>query len=34
MVLEYLEGPEYSIDCIASDEQLYAAIPRMKGEGE
>lgn len=33
MVLEYLDGPEFSIDCIASAEQLYAAIPRMKGEG-
>jgi biotin carboxylase len=33
MVLEYLEGPEFSIDCVASNEQLYAAIPRMKGEG-
>ena len=33
MVLEYLEGPEYSIDCIASHDRLYAAIPRMKGEG-
>ncbi|MEH7250629.1 ATP-grasp domain-containing protein [Neobacillus niacini] len=33
MVLEYLEGPEYSIDCVASNQRLYAAIPRMKGEG-
>jgi len=33
MVLEYLEGREYSIDCIASHEKLYAAIPRMKGDG-
>ncbi|SDM37721.1 ATP-grasp domain-containing protein [Bacillus sp. OK048] len=33
MVLEYLEGPEYSIDCVASNQTLYAAIPRMKGEG-
>ncbi|MEH7012453.1 ATP-grasp domain-containing protein [Neobacillus niacini] len=33
MVLEYLEGPEFSIDCLASNERLYAAIPRMKGEG-
>ncbi|MEO2075619.1 MAG: ATP-grasp domain-containing protein [Bacillus sp. (in: firmicutes)] len=33
MVLEYLEGREYSIDCLASKERLYAAIPRMKGEG-
>jgi biotin carboxylase len=33
MVLEYLEGTEFSIDCVASTEQLYAAIPRMKGEG-
>jgi biotin carboxylase len=33
MVLEYLEGREYSIDCLASNERLYAAVPRMKGEG-
>ena len=33
MVLEYLDGPEYSIDCVASNQKLYAAIPRMKGEG-
>lgn len=33
MILEYLEGPEYSIDCVASNQRLYAAIPRMKGEG-
>ncbi|WP_251551882.1 ATP-grasp domain-containing protein [Neobacillus muris] len=33
MVLEYLEGREYSIDCLASKEKLYAAIPRMKGDG-
>ena len=33
MVLEYLEGREYSIDCLASNEGLYAAVPRMKGEG-
>lgn len=33
MVLEFLEGREYSIDCLSSDEKLYAAIPRMKGEG-
>lgn len=33
MVLEYLNGPEYSIDCVSSNEQLFAAIPRMKGEG-
>lgn len=33
MVLEYLEGPEFSIDCVSSTEKLYAAIPRMKGEG-
>jgi biotin carboxylase len=33
MVLEYLEGPEYSIDCVASSGKLYAAIPRRKSEG-
>jgi hypothetical protein len=33
MVLEYLDGPEYSIDCVSSKERLYAAIPRMKAEG-
>jgi biotin carboxylase len=33
MVLEFLEGREYSIDCLASPEQLYVAIPRMKGDG-
>lgn len=33
MVLEFLEGIEYSIDCIASDKKIYAAIPRMKGNG-
>lgn len=33
MVLEYLEGTEYSIDCLASKEKLLAAIPRMKGNG-
>jgi len=33
MLLEYLEGREYSIDCVASQDQLYAAIPRMKGDG-
>lgn len=33
MVLEFLEGTEYSIDCIASEETLFAAIPRMKGIG-
>ncbi|WHY88433.1 ATP-grasp domain-containing protein [Neobacillus novalis] len=33
MVLEYLEGREYSIDCLASSEELLAAIPRMKGDG-
>lgn len=33
MVLEYLEGREYSIDCVASKENLFAAIPRMKGDG-
>lgn len=33
MVMEYLEGREYSIDCLASQDKLYAAIPRMKGDG-
>lgn len=33
MVMEYLEGREYSIDCLASSERLFAAIPRMKGDG-
>jgi biotin carboxylase len=33
MVMEYLEGREYSIDCVSSQENLYAAIPRMKGDG-
>ena len=33
MVLEFLEGREYSIDCLASHDKLYAAIPRMKGDG-
>jgi biotin carboxylase len=33
MVLEFLEGREYSIDCVSSHENLYAAIPRMKGDG-
>jgi biotin carboxylase len=33
MVLEYLDGPEYSIDCVSSNEKLFAAIPRMKGAG-
>ncbi|OIK10537.1 carbamoyl-phosphate synthase large subunit [Bacillus sp. MUM 116] len=33
MVLEYLEGPEYSIDCLATEEKLIAAIPRLKSSG-
>jgi biotin carboxylase len=33
MVLEFLEEEEFSIDCLASQEKLYAAIPRMKGDG-
>lgn len=33
MVLEFLEGREFSIDCLASTEKLYAVIPRMKGDG-
>ncbi|WP_040209339.1 ATP-grasp domain-containing protein [Neobacillus jeddahensis] len=33
MVLEYLDGREYSIDCVSSQDQLLTAIPRMKGDG-
>ncbi|MEH7334344.1 ATP-grasp domain-containing protein [Neobacillus drentensis] len=33
MVMEYLDGREYSIDCLASQDELFAAIPRMKGDG-
>ncbi|MFK9090617.1 ATP-grasp domain-containing protein [Bacillus salipaludis] len=33
MVLEFLDGREYSIDCVSSQAELYAAIPRMKGDG-
>jgi len=33
MVMEYLEEREYSIDCLASSDKLYTAIPRMKGDG-
>lgn len=34
MVLEYLNGYEYSIDCLAGEEgTLYAVIPRKKGQG-
>ncbi|MEH7076852.1 ATP-grasp domain-containing protein [Neobacillus drentensis] len=33
MVMEFLEGREYSIDCLAARQKLYAAIPRMKGDG-
>ncbi|THF84537.1 ATP-grasp domain-containing protein [Cohnella fermenti] len=34
MVMEWLEGPEYSIDCLATAEgSLLAAIPRRKAEG-
>lgn len=34
MVMELLEGPEYSIDCLASPEgELLAAIPRRKNGG-
>lgn len=33
MVLEYLEGAEYSIDCLAYDGTLSAMIPRKKGSG-
>ncbi|PLR75012.1 carbamoyl-phosphate synthase large subunit [Bacillus sp. UMB0728] len=33
MVLEYLDGPEYSIDCLADGGKLYTSIPRKKGHG-
>jgi len=33
MVLEYLNGFEYSTDCLAYDGKLYAAIPRKKVDG-
>lgn len=33
LVMEYLDGPEYSIDCLAGNGSLHAVIPRMKGEG-
>ncbi|MBW7474661.1 ATP-grasp domain-containing protein [Paenibacillus oenotherae] len=34
MVMEMLDGPEYSIDCIATAEgELITAIPRRKSEG-
>ena len=34
MVLEFLDGYEYSIDCLAGrDGTLYTAIPRKKGSG-
>lgn len=33
MVMEFLEGTEYSIDCLATSDNLLTAIPRMKGEG-
>lgn len=34
MVLEYLDGYEYSIDCLAgADGTLHTAIPRKKGRG-
>lgn len=33
MVLEFLEGAEYSIDCLGYDGQLFAAIPRKKSSG-
>ncbi|MBD3921234.1 ATP-grasp domain-containing protein [Paenibacillus sp. PR3] len=34
MVMELLEGPEYSIDCIADGQgNLHAAIPRRKADG-
>ena len=30
MVMEYLDGPEYSIDCLANNGKILAAIPRKK----
>ncbi|AKG37533.1 carbamoyl-phosphate synthase large subunit [Paenibacillus durus ATCC 35681] len=33
MVMEYMNGYEYSIDCLADHNYLYAAIPRKKVEG-
>ncbi|QNG60103.1 ATP-grasp domain-containing protein [Bacillus sp. PAMC26568] len=33
MVMEFLEGEEYSIDCLAFDGELLAAVPRKKGGG-
>ena len=30
MVMEYLEGDEYSIDCLANDGELIVAVPRRK----
>lgn len=30
MVMEYLDGPEYSIDCLAYNKELLAAVPRKK----
>ncbi|MGA9287452.1 MAG: ATP-grasp domain-containing protein [Anaerobacillus sp.] len=33
MVLEYLDGYEYSIDCLAYDGELHLSIPRKKVEG-
>ncbi|WJQ81573.1 ATP-grasp domain-containing protein [Brevibacillus brevis] len=33
MVMEYLDSYEYSIDCLAYEGQLLAAVPRKKGEG-
>lgn len=33
LVCEYLNGPEYSIDCLGYQGELYAAIPRRKVEG-
>ncbi|MDX8289725.1 ATP-grasp domain-containing protein [Metabacillus indicus] len=33
MVMEFLEGEEYSIDCLAFNGELIAAVPRRKGGG-
>ncbi|MFM9280352.1 ATP-grasp domain-containing protein [Paenibacillus jiagnxiensis] len=33
MVMEFMKGHEYSIDCLASSSSLLAAVPRKKAEG-
>ncbi|MBY0574815.1 MAG: ATP-grasp domain-containing protein [Undibacterium sp.] len=32
LLMEYLEGPEYSVDCVANQGQLICAIPRKKSQ--